>query len=37
MFKSGETLNLSASDLVGHLNCRYLTELELEVANGERE
>jgi predicted RecB family nuclease len=37
MFKSGETLNLSASDLVGHLNCRYLTELELEVANRERE
>jgi predicted RecB family nuclease len=35
MQKIGETLNLSAGDLVGHLNCRYLTELDLKVANGE--
>ena len=25
MQKVGEILNLSAGDLVGHLNCRYLT------------
>ena len=31
------TLNLSSGDLVGHLNCRYLTELDLKVANGELE
>src|SRR5262249_25999564 len=30
----GETMHLSASDLVGHLNCRYLTRLDLAVANG---
>jgi predicted RecB family nuclease len=35
MHKCGTVLNLSASDLVGHLNCRYLTELDLKVANGE--
>jgi hypothetical protein len=35
MQKIGEALNLSAGDLVGHLNCRYLTELDLKVANGE--
>ncbi len=28
------TIRLSASDLVGHLNCRYLTNLDLAVANG---
>jgi hypothetical protein len=27
-------LQLSASDLVGHLNCRHLTTLDLAVANG---
>ena len=37
MQKIGATLNLSAGDLVGHLNCRYLTELDLKVANGELE
>jgi hypothetical protein len=26
---------LSASDLVGHLNCRYMTGLDLSVARGE--
>src|SRR5882762_5907983 len=31
----GATLNFSSGDLVGHLNCRYLTELDLKVANGE--
>ncbi|MGY4169895.1 TM0106 family RecB-like putative nuclease [Bradyrhizobium sp. USDA 4529] len=35
MQKIGTTINLSAADLVGHLNCRYLTELDLKVANGE--
>ena len=35
MQKVGGTLNLSAVDLVGHLNCHYLTELDLRVANGE--
>jgi len=30
-------LILSSGDLVGHLNCRYLTELDLKVANGELE
>ena len=29
-------MHLSASDLVGHLNCRYLTSLDLAVAKGER-
>jgi uncharacterized protein len=29
-----KTLWLSASDLVGHLNCQHLTELDLAVANG---
>jgi uncharacterized protein len=37
MLKTGGTLSLSASDLVGHLNCHYLTELDLRVANGELE
>lgn len=35
MHKIAGTLNLSAGDLVGHLNCRYLTALDLRVANGE--
>ncbi|MET4799185.1 TM0106 family RecB-like putative nuclease [Bradyrhizobium sp. LB11.1] len=35
MQKIGTTINLSAADLVGHLNCRYLTELDLKFANGE--
>jgi hypothetical protein len=30
----GESLQLSATDLVGHLNCRYLTNLDVEVAHG---
>lgn len=34
MQKVGDVLNLSSGDLVGHLNCRYLTELDLRVANG---
>jgi predicted RecB family nuclease len=33
--KAGGTIHLSASDLVGHLNCRHLTALDLAVANGE--
>jgi len=37
MQRIGTTLSLSAGDLVGHLNCRYLTELDLRVANGELE
>lgn len=35
MQKIGGSLRLSSGDLVGHLNCRYLTELDLRVANGE--
>ncbi|WFU34288.1 TM0106 family RecB-like putative nuclease [Bradyrhizobium brasilense] len=31
----GGNLQLSSTDLVGHLNCTYLTELDLKVANGE--
>lgn len=34
MIRSGETLQLSATNLVGHLNCRHLTNLDVEVANG---
>src|SRR5271166_1528140 len=34
MFKVGNTVQLSASDLVGHLSCRNLTELDLAVAKG---
>ena len=34
MLNAGGTVHLSASDLVGHLNCRYLTSLDLAVANG---
>ena len=29
-----KTLRLSASDLIGHLNCQHLTELDLAAANG---
>jgi predicted RecB family nuclease len=31
----GGNLHLSSADLVGHLNCTYLTELDLKVASGE--
>jgi len=34
MHKHGDALLLSASDLVGHLNCGHLTSLDLQVANG---
>ena len=34
MLNIGGTVHLSASHLVGHLNCRYLTSLDLAVANG---
>jgi|SRR5271166_5865536 len=34
MKKSGDGISLSATDLVGHLNCAHLTELDLAVANG---
>jgi uncharacterized protein len=34
MLKVGDTMELSASDLVGHLNCRHLTNLDLAVAEG---
>jgi hypothetical protein len=34
MLKISDTFRLSASDLVGHLNCRNLTELHLAVAKG---
>jgi predicted RecB family nuclease len=34
MLKIGAILQLSASDLVGHLNCRRLTNLDLAVTNG---
>lgn len=33
----GTKLTLSSGDLVGHLNCRHLTELDLRVAKGELE
>jgi predicted RecB family nuclease len=36
MFEIDAVMHLSASDLVGHLNCRYLTSLDLAVAKGER-
>jgi uncharacterized protein len=35
MRKDEETVHLTTSDLVGHLNCRYLTALDLAVARGE--
>jgi predicted RecB family nuclease len=34
MFKVDQALRLSAADLVGHLNCRHLTHLDCQVANG---
>lgn len=34
MQKTGDVIQLSASDLVGHLNCRHLTALDLRVAEG---
>jgi hypothetical protein len=34
MFKTDGTIQLSASDLVGHLNCHHLTELDFAVSNG---
>ncbi|MBI1318338.1 MAG: TM0106 family RecB-like putative nuclease [Candidatus Hydrogenedens sp.] len=34
MKKTDTTIRLSASDLVGHLNCTHLTELDLNVASG---
>jgi uncharacterized protein len=34
MQKIGETLRLSASDLVGHLDCRHLTALDASVESG---
>src|SRR6187455_1178737 len=36
MRSSGAKIVLSASDLTGHLNCRHLTALDLEVAKGTR-
>src|SRR5688500_6884536 len=36
MRKIGDSVLLSASDLVGHLSCRHLTTLDLEVATGAR-
>jgi predicted RecB family nuclease len=35
MRKLESAIQLSASDLVGHLNCRYLTGLDIAVANGD--
>ena len=37
MLKKAQSLQLSASDLVGHLHCRHLTNLELEVVAGSRD
>jgi len=34
MKKHVDQIVLSASDLVGHLNCGHLTELDLQVAEG---
>src|SRR6266404_2681834 len=34
MQKIGDFILLSASDLVGHLNCRHLTGLDIAVATG---
>lgn len=34
MKKNGSTIQLSASDLVGHLNCRHLTALDIAVCEG---
>ncbi len=35
MQNSGAAIIFSAGDLVGHLNCRYLTHLDIKVARGE--
>lgn len=35
MQKNGAAIVFSAGDLVGHLNCRYLTHLDLKVVHGE--
>src|SRR5882672_10114647 len=35
MQKNGGAIVFSAGDLVGHLNCRYLTHLDLKVVQGE--
>lgn len=35
MYFEHSNLRLSASDLIGHLNCRHLSKLELAVARGE--
>lgn len=34
MIKHGEVIHLSASDLVGHLHCRHLTDLDVEALHG---
>jgi hypothetical protein len=34
MLRIGDSIQLSASDLAGHLNCRCLTGLDIAVANG---
>src|SRR5580692_11267358 len=34
MERVGGSISLSATDLVGHLNCAHLTSLDLVVANG---
>ena len=34
MERVGNSIRLSATDLVGHLNCGYLTGLDLAVASG---
>ena len=34
MQMSGTAIHLSASDLINHVNCRYLTDLDLKVAKG---
>ena len=34
MIKHGEVIHLSASDLVGHLDCRHLTDLDVEALHG---
>lgn len=37
MMKLREGIQLSASDLVGHLNCRHLTNLDIEAVHGRME
>jgi uncharacterized protein len=34
MKKQDNVIHLSASDLVGHLSCRHLTALDIDVAEG---